>query len=106
MSLIEAEPFSDVRRVAHRQLSRPVLGFLRAHRVRIGGFILLCTVSTAFGLVQPFFFREIIDAALGQRAARVGLTPAADASLGVLALLLLLVGVLNVATSLWVARFQ
>lgn len=106
MSIAEAELFADVRRVANRALWRPVLGFLRGHRVRIVAFLGLCATSTALSLVQPFFFREIIDAALGQRAHRAGIAFAPTRSLAVLTALLIVVGTLNTLSTLAVVRYQ
>ncbi len=106
MTIGEAELFADLRRVANRALWRPVLGFLRPYRGRIAVLLGLCALSTGFMLVQPFYFRAIIDAALGERAQRAGIPFMTSGSLSALTLMLLAVGCANVGSSLATAWYQ
>jgi ATP-binding cassette subfamily B protein len=106
VTIAEAELFADLRRVANRMLWRPVLAFLKPYRGRLAVLLGLCALSTAFMLIQPFYFRAIIDAAIGQRAERAGIPFAPSGSLAVLTLMLLAVGCGNVLASLATVWYQ
>ena len=97
--LADLELYAGVRNVLTAQrLWQPILRLLRPYAWKLSLLVALAAFSLAMTLVQPFLFRDVLDAALHGRGHRGDLVRAS--------VLLVILGTLNVVSTLVAARYQ
>ena len=97
--LSDLELYAGVRNVlTARRLWRPIFSLLRPYAWRLGLLVALAAFSLAMTLVQPFLFRDVLDAAVHGGTHRPDLVRAS--------VLLVVLGALNVVSTLVAARYQ
>jgi ATP-binding cassette subfamily B protein len=97
--LADLELYAGVRNVLNaRRLWQPIFGLLRPYAWKLLLLVALAGFSLAMTLVQPFLFRDVLDAALHGGARRDDLVRASS--------LLVVLGSLNVVSTLIAARYQ
>ena len=99
--------FSDLRNVTReRSVLRRIAGDLRPLRLRLTALVLLAVVGVAAGLALPFLYREALDTALPRIAGGGGADSDGGPGLVAIAVLVLVVGLTQVAASFGEQRMR
>ena len=109
MSIVDLELYADVRNVlGARRLWRPISRFLRPFAWKLVLLVALAAFSLSMTLIQPFLFRQVLDAAIRGLAGGSATTirETSSSSLLRVSTLLVLFGMLNVVSTFAVARYQ
>ena len=110
MAINELELNADLRRAFQEHaIWRPIIGFARPYAPKLLLLLVAHGVSLGFSLVQPFLIRLLIDGVLRESVAGSRFSSLASStgmSLSAVSLLILVLGMLNVASSIVASRYQ